>query len=107
MLIIPLCIHKYLVVALLSSATNHNIVELVHPMSYNSLHRLLEIVCFFTCAVCAGGAYTPVCVCVCACECVHSVPEWEFMSDLIDGGGIGGSAPLIEATGSTRLLINL
>lgn len=46
-------------------------------------------------------------LCVCACECVHSVPEWEFMSDLIDGDGIGGSAPLIEATGSTRLLINL
>lgn len=58
----PLCVHKYLVVALLSSVQNHNIVESVHPTSYNSLHRLLEDVCVFTCAVCAGGVYTPVCV---------------------------------------------
>ncbi len=47
-----------------------------------------------------GILYIGLCVLV-------SVLEWEFMSDLIDGGGSGGSAPLIEATGSTRLLINL
>lgn len=35
------------------------------------------------------------------------VPEWEFMSDLIDGAGSGGRAPLIAAIGSARLLINL
>lgn len=53
--------------------------------------------------VCVGILYIP----LCASECMCLVLEWEFMSDLIDGGGSGGSAPLIEATGSTRLLINL
>lgn len=36
-----------------------------------------------------------------------SVLEWDFMSNLIDGGAGGGSALLIAATGSTTLLINL
>lgn len=60
----------------------------------------------FVCVpVCVGILHIP--KSMCACECVCLVLEWEFMSDLIDGGGSGGSAPLIEATGSTRLLINL
>lgn len=61
---------------------------------------MLEDVCMCACMRCYA-----VCRSMCACECL--VLEWEVMSDLIDGGGSGGSAPLIEATGSTRLLINL
>ncbi len=64
-------------------------------MSYLCLEYWRMFVC-----VPVGILYIGLCVLV-------SVLEWEFMSDLIDGGGSGGSAPLIEATGSTRLLINL
>lgn len=62
--------------------------------------------------MCVCGCTVGLCVhiptvCVLVSVCVCSVLEWEFMSNLIDGGAGGGSAPLIEATGSTRLLINL
>lgn len=51
---------------------------------------------------------------MCACAvglCVHiqylvSVYS-QFTSNLIDGVCSGGSGPLVEATGSTRVLINL
>lgn len=69
-------------------------------MRYCCTEYLQMIVCV---PVCVGKLYIP----MCACECVCLVLEREFMSDLIDGGGSGGIAPLIEAKGSTRLLINL
>lgn len=43
--------------------------------------------------------------CTVAPECLLLV--WEFLSDLMDGGGGGGTAPLIEATGGEGFLINL